>query len=105
MRYRMNFEIGNLSSILEHREAWIPSEDSSDRSLYGYTLWLGSSIRAYVAGLSSSWTAWVFTSGTDFKSKGDECYQYSCKRVAARQEFGSRADAMNWAETMTRMGE
>lgn len=105
MQYRMNYEIEDLHSILENRDAWIPSEDSSDRRLLGYTLWLGSAIRAYVAGIGASWAAWVFTSGVDFSARDDVCYQYTSKKVMERRCFKCKADAMLWCETMTRMGD
>ena len=105
MRYRMNYEIEDLSALLRNRDSWIPSEDSSAPHLIGYTLWLGSAIRAYVAGVNTSWTAWVFNSGMDYKSGGDVCYQYPGKKVLGCREFKCRDDAMLWCETMTRMGE
>lgn len=63
MQYRMNYEIEDLFALLQNRDAWIPSEDSSDRRLLGYTLWLGSAIRAYVAGIGDSWAAWPLPPG------------------------------------------
>lgn len=105
MQYRMNYEIENIHSVLERKDAWIPSEDCSDRFLYGYTLWLGSTIRAYVAGCHDKWTAWVFESDVNFGPKENVCYQYTCKKVLASMQFGNKEDAMSWCETMTRMGD
>lgn len=105
MQYRMNYEIEDLFALLQNRDSWIPSEDTGDRRLVAYTLWLGSAIRAYVAGINTTWTAWVFTSGVDFSVRDDVCYQYTSKKVMDSRRFKCKADAMLWAETMARMGE
>lgn len=99
----MNYLIENVHAILDSRNAWIPSEDSENRNLIGYTLWLGNSIRAYCAGQRDEWTAWAFYPDVDFGQNDFRCYQYKCKKVCAFNKFSSKDDAMAWAETFSRL--
>jgi len=96
-------QIEDIHALLTAKTAWIPSKDSKNSKLTAYTLWCGNTIGAYCAGQDDSWTAWVFYPGTVFGQKDLECYQYSCKKVAASNDFPSKGDAMSWAETFSRL--
>lgn len=99
----MNYLIDDVHAILKSENVWIPSEDSRNKRLIAYTLWLGNTIRAYCAGQGNEWTAWVFYPDVDFEKDAFMCYQYTCKKVCASNNFSSKKDAMAWAETFTRL--